>query len=122
MFAGRFERGAFIAEPLREQRKSNIDRYYYSSYDHELSPAWLPEGNGLVLIANPETPYGTGSLLYSFRGRNYILREQAFYIDRVEVAAMATVLANNFDTALLRENLAGLVFTQHPEDILCLGR
>lgn len=62
VFVGTFKDGGFVSRPLVDERKSRVPRYYYSDYDHELSPAWTPDGRGLVLVANPETPYGTGAL------------------------------------------------------------
>ncbi len=50
------------AEPLVEERRSEVERYYYSPYDHELSPSWSPEGDALIYVGNPETPYGTGAI------------------------------------------------------------
>lgn len=44
------------------ERKSNIPRYYYSAFDHELSPTWSPDGKELIYVGNPETVYGTGGL------------------------------------------------------------
>ncbi|MDB6162211.1 MAG: hypothetical protein JWO04_5917 [Gammaproteobacteria bacterium] len=44
------------------ERKSNIPRYYYSAFDHELSPTWSPDGQELIYVGNPETTYGTGGL------------------------------------------------------------
>jgi len=50
------------AEPLFEERMSEIPRYYYSAYDHELSPAWSPDGSEIAYVSNPEIPYGTGAI------------------------------------------------------------
>jgi len=47
---------------LIEERESQVPRYYYSSYDHQLSPAWSPDGKELIYISNPEIPYGTGGI------------------------------------------------------------
>jgi len=44
------------------ERQSTTPRYYYSSWDHQLSPSWSPDGRELLLVANPEVPYGSGSL------------------------------------------------------------
>jgi TolB protein len=44
------------------ERKSSIPRYYYSAFDHELSPTWSPDGQELIYVSNPETTYGTGGL------------------------------------------------------------
>ncbi len=49
-------------EPLRPERRSSNPRYYYSDYDHELSPAWSPDGTELLFVSNPEKAYGTGGL------------------------------------------------------------
>jgi TolB protein len=53
-----------LLEPrmLRPARKSEVYRYYYSAWDHELSPTWSPDGKELILVANPEIPYGSGAL------------------------------------------------------------
>ena len=47
---------------LRPERESRVPRYYYSRYDHELSPAWSPDGESLLFVANPEVPWGTGGI------------------------------------------------------------
>ncbi len=62
VFVGDVVEDTLIANPLLEERESSVPRYYYSSYDHELSPAWSPDGTELLYIANPEIPYGTGAI------------------------------------------------------------
>ena len=62
VYVGRFEGDAFVSNMIAADRKSDVSRYYYSEYDHELSPAWTPDGEKLLVVANPETPYGTGDL------------------------------------------------------------
>lgn len=59
---GRFEGTTFTSEQWLPDRRSETPRYYYSEFDHELSPAWMPDGRGLLLVMNPETPYGTGAI------------------------------------------------------------
>lgn len=54
--------GEFASQPLFAERRSTVPRYYYSPYDHQLSPTWSPDGKELIYVANPETHYGTGSL------------------------------------------------------------
>lgn len=54
--------GAFEPVQFSPERRSTIDRYYYSPYDHELSPSWSPDGKELLYISNPEIAYGTGSI------------------------------------------------------------
>jgi Tol biopolymer transport system component len=47
---------------LVASRKSSIARYYYSAWDHALSPAWTPDGKQIVFVGNREVAYGTGGL------------------------------------------------------------
>ncbi len=47
---------------LFEERQSEIPRYYYSAWDHALSPAWSPDGSEILYVGNPEIPYGTGAI------------------------------------------------------------
>ncbi len=59
--------GPLTAEGLRgaqlwPERRSTVERYYYSPFDHELSPSWAPDGTELIYVSNPETIYGTGPL------------------------------------------------------------
>jgi len=62
LFVGRADREDFAPRVVVGDRRSDTPRYYYSDYDHELSPAWTPDGSRLLVVANPETPYGTGGL------------------------------------------------------------
>jgi hypothetical protein len=41
---------------------SGLPRYYYSRWDHYLSPAWAPDGRSLVLVSNRGKVWGTGGL------------------------------------------------------------
>ena len=43
-------------------RKSAVPRYYYSAFDHAISPSWTPDGKRLVFVSNREVAYGTGDL------------------------------------------------------------
>jgi hypothetical protein len=40
--------------------ESPLPRYYYSSFDHYLSPSWSPDGSELMLVSNRGRIYGTG--------------------------------------------------------------
>lgn len=62
LFVGTLTGTTLDAAPLFEERKSEITRYYYSAYDHELSPSWSPDGKALMYVSNPEVPYGTGGI------------------------------------------------------------
>lgn len=62
VFVGRIIGGQLQAGPLLAERQSAVERYYYSNFDHEISPSWSPDGRELLLVTNPETPYGTGEI------------------------------------------------------------
>jgi len=61
-FVGSLEDGILDASRLFEERQSEVERYYYSSYDHELHPSWSPDGREILYVTNPEAPYGTGGI------------------------------------------------------------
>jgi Tol biopolymer transport system component len=48
------------ARTLVGGRKSAVPRYYYSAFDHAISPSWTPDGKRLVFVSNREVAYGTG--------------------------------------------------------------
>lgn len=54
--------GDFKPVQFSPERRSAVERYYYSPYDHELSPSWSPDGKELLYVSNPEIAYGTGSI------------------------------------------------------------
>ncbi|HEX5788110.1 MAG TPA: CehA/McbA family metallohydrolase [Woeseiaceae bacterium] len=63
VFVGDFADGTLRGgRQLVPEREATVERYYYSRYDHELSPAWLPDGDALVYVSNRGVPYGTGNL------------------------------------------------------------
>jgi TolB protein len=49
-------------EPLRltEDNDSKLPRYYYSRWDHYLSPTWSPDGSEIILVSNRGHIHGTG--------------------------------------------------------------
>lgn len=47
---------------LLPERRSSIDRYYYSAFDHSINPSWSPDGKTLYYVGNPEVSLGTGDL------------------------------------------------------------
>ncbi|HNP95863.1 MAG TPA: CehA/McbA family metallohydrolase, partial [Cyclobacteriaceae bacterium] len=61
IWTGKIENSVLGAKPLSPERKSQ-PRYYYSEYDHQLSPAWSPDGAELAMVSNPDQIYGTGSI------------------------------------------------------------
>jgi TolB protein len=60
--AGLDARGLHAPQELVPARRSTIDRYYYSAWDHAINPAWTPDGKSIVYVANPEVAWGTGDL------------------------------------------------------------
>ena len=53
-----------IGTPVRvtEDHDSRLPRYYYSVWDHYLSPSWSPDGRELMLVSNRGRVWGTGGL------------------------------------------------------------
>jgi TolB protein len=61
IFVGQFANGELTnLQRLTGENKSNLPRYYYSVFDHEISPAWSPDGNDIVFVSNRGHIYGTG--------------------------------------------------------------
>jgi len=54
--------GAQHAAPLRitEDNDSQLPRYYYSKWDHYISPTWSPDGREIILVSNRGHIHGTG--------------------------------------------------------------
>jgi Tol biopolymer transport system component len=50
------------AAPLRltEDRRSDLPRYYYSAFDHYLSPTWSPDGTEILFVSNRGRIWGSG--------------------------------------------------------------
>jgi TolB protein len=67
-YNGRFHifTGDFHAGELKNllritgEKRSPLPRYYYSAFDHEISPAWSPDGTELLFVSNRGHIYGTG--------------------------------------------------------------
>jgi hypothetical protein len=47
-------------ERLTGEHKSELPRYYYSAYDHEINPVWTRDGEGIIYVSNRNHIYGTG--------------------------------------------------------------
>ena len=45
---------------LTGENRSTLPRYYYSQFDHEISPAWSPDGKEILFVSNRGHIYGTG--------------------------------------------------------------
>src|SRR5882724_10110587 len=54
--------GAQNAAPLRitDDNDSKLSRYYYSKWDHYISPTWSPDGKEIILVSNRGHIHGTG--------------------------------------------------------------
>lgn len=50
------------ATRLTDDNDSKLPRYYYSAWDHYLSPTWSPDGKELILVSNRGHIHGTGGL------------------------------------------------------------
>jgi hypothetical protein len=83
-------RGLQDARPLIGERKSAIDRYYYSAFDHAINPSWSTDGTTIYYVGNPEVALGSGDLWavevrYPERSRR-ILSEETTWSARPEPA------------------------------------
>lgn len=78
------------AHPLLPERRSLIDRYYYSAMDHAINPSWSPDGKEIYYVANPEIALGTGDLfavaLNAPPRPRRVLSEETSWCARPEVA------------------------------------
>jgi len=54
--------GLHHARPLLGERKTTLDRYYYSAFDHAINASWSPDGKTIYYVSNPEIAWGTGDL------------------------------------------------------------
>jgi TolB protein len=61
IFVGRFDQGRLLdVQRMTAENRSPLPRYYYSAFDHEISPAWSPDGSELLFVSNRGHVYGTG--------------------------------------------------------------
>ena len=47
---------------LIPERKSLIDRYYYSASNHSINPSWSPDGKEIYFVMNDENAWGSGDI------------------------------------------------------------
>ncbi|MFC5576595.1 CehA/McbA family metallohydrolase [Lysobacter niabensis] len=82
--------GLHNARPLLGERKSALDRYYYSAFDHAINPSWSPEGQAIVFVGNPETAWGSGDIwvvpVRDPSQRRKVLSEETSWSARPELA------------------------------------
>jgi TolB protein len=61
IFLGHFSDGTLSdLQRLTGENRSTLPRYYYSPFDHEISPAWSPDGKEILFVSNRGHLYGTG--------------------------------------------------------------
>ena len=61
IFAADFINGELTnVQRITGESRSSLPRFYYSDFDHEISPAWSPDGQDLIFVSNRGHIYGTG--------------------------------------------------------------
>jgi TolB protein len=61
IFTADFDGGTLKGiERLTGEHKSQLPRYYYSPYDHEINPVWSRDGRDIIYVSNRNHIYGTG--------------------------------------------------------------
>jgi len=61
IFVAQFANGELTdANRLTGENRSDLPRYYYSEFDHEISPAWSPDAAEVIFVSNRGHIYGTG--------------------------------------------------------------
>ncbi len=48
------------AQRLTGEHRSELPRYYYSAFDHEINPVWTRDGRDIIYVSNRGHLYGTG--------------------------------------------------------------
>jgi Tol biopolymer transport system component len=61
IFTGDLADGKLVnVKRLTGESKSELPRYYYSPFDHEISPVWSRDGRDILYVSNRNHIYGTG--------------------------------------------------------------
>ena len=61
IFVGDFSGGELTnVQRLTGETRSKLPRFYYSEFDHEISPTWSADGADLIFVSNRGHIYGTG--------------------------------------------------------------
>ena len=55
--------GEWTSQRWRPATTTADARYYYAPVDHELSPAWSPDGAELAFVSNADVVHGTGKIV-----------------------------------------------------------
>lgn len=76
VFTATFANGALgMPQRISEDRDSRLPRYYYSVYDHYLSPTWSPDGRELIVVSNRDHIWGSGGIWRLDARAGGVLRE-----------------------------------------------
>ncbi len=86
--------GAWAGEPVPVTRDNDFgrDRLYFGPQDIHTSPAWLPSGEELLLVANRDVALGSGNVFRvparedGFADRTLVLAEQTLYRAQPDVS------------------------------------
>jgi Tol biopolymer transport system component len=63
IFVGDFKNGELTnTQRLTGETRSDLPRFYYSEFDHEISPGWSPDGREIIFVSNRGHIYGTGGI------------------------------------------------------------
>jgi TolB protein len=61
IFVGDFNAGELKdVQRLTGETETDLPRFYYSKFDHEISPTWSPDGAELIFVSNRGHIYGSG--------------------------------------------------------------
>ena len=61
IFVGDFHDGLLTGvRRLTGETRSTLPRFYYSEFNHEISPVWSPDGKDITFVSNRGHIYGTG--------------------------------------------------------------
>ena len=86
--------GQFAGEEIAVTRDNDFkrDRLYFGNMDMHISPAWLPDGKELLIVANRNVPLGSGNVLRvpavagGIDKAQTVLAEQTLYRTRPHVS------------------------------------
>ena len=86
--------GQWAGEPIAVSRDNEYgsNRLYFGSGDMHITPAWLPDGNELLIVSNRDVPLGSGNVLRVPAVEDGILQaitvlaEQTLYRTRPDVS------------------------------------
>ncbi len=78
--------------PITNDNSFGRRRLYFGEWDMHISPAWLPEGDELLLVSNRDVPLGSGNVLRvpavegGIQSARTVLTEQTLYRTRPDVS------------------------------------